>query len=473
MLILEFTQDRIKLLEAVRRGRKLSLIHLAKKAVSGLSDDEVASSLEALLKETGVKKRRPLVACVPRHLFTIKYIRLPSANDLELRGMAGLQVGKLLPYPAGDLIWDFRALEKRPDGYSDVALVLGHKGVVDRFSAILHKARLEADRIVSSTEALFVWYLALKGAQPAGDAPDSGTALIDVDTSHIDIIVLRGDILEFSRCFSARDDLDEIVDEITRTLYSYKKDKQKDISRIVMTGIEDKAAGLKARLGQAEAFSKTPMEFIHPLKIISGEYPRALAAYEDSSRDASFISVLGAAYNLPEIKMNFLPSELKEARAKKERRSRLFVTLALFTGVIVAVSAIFAGDMIARKKVLDSINLRIRDLEPKVKLLRQTAGQIEIVKENLDIKGSAIDVMREIYKTAPGEISITVLDFELGKSVTIRGISGDLNSIFKFASNLDKSDYFEKYEIKYAQKRIVKEKEFVDFEITCKLSRLK
>jgi hypothetical protein len=45
-----------------------------------------------------------------------------------------------------------------------------------------------------------------------------------------------------------------------------------------------------------------------------------------------------------------------------------------------------------------------------------------------------------------------------------------MNSVFKFASDLKKSKYFKDCEIKYAQKRIIKERELVDYEINCTFS---
>jgi hypothetical protein len=88
------------------------------------------------------------------------------------------------------------------------------------------------------------------------------------------------------------------------------------------------------------------------------------------------------------------------------------------------------------------------------------------------MRGSSVDVLREIFRIVPQEVSISVLDFELQKSLTIRGVSTNMSGVFKFASEIKKSKYFKDCEIKYAQKRIIKEKEFVDYEINCALNRI-
>ena len=125
-----------------------------------------------------------------------------------------------------------------------------------------------------------------------------------------------------------------------------------------------------------------------------------------------------------------------------------------------------------KRQVLNFVNARIKETEPKVKRLREISGQIELVEQNISTRGSAVDVLHEIFKIAPQGVSVSILDFELGDAFTVRGVSSDLSGVFKFASDLEKSIYFEGCQIKYAQKRVVGEKEFVDFEIRCKLARV-
>jgi hypothetical protein len=111
----------------------------------------------------------------------------------------------------------------------------------------------------------------------------------------------------------------------------------------------------------------------------------------------------------------------------------------------------------------------MREVEPKVKKLKEIAQKLEIVKQHLDIRGSSVDVIREVYKILPAGVSVSVLDFELEKSLILRGVSNDLSSVFRLSSDMEESPYFNECRIKYAQKRVVKNQEIVDFELDCKL----
>jgi|GEM_PF-4069080 len=470
MLILEFTLDRVKLLRMLKRGQRLALMKLSKTAIGGFSDDDIAAAVLDLLNTEGAKRKEPLLICVPRHLFTVRNLRLPSLDDAELRDMAGLQAGKQLPYPADEMIWDFNITEKRPDGYSDISLILGHRNVTDRFIGILKKSNLETNKIILSSEALLAWYLSASGFKDGEEADGRIQAVINIDTSHVDIIIIKGGIMEFSRSFPFKNEPEEMAEEIRKTFNSYQKDNPRQIASVAITGIEGKAAAIKGLLEKMEG--ARPVEFIHPLKIVSGDYRETLSDYSDLARDSSFACVLGIAYNAPAINMDFMPPELKTARAAKEKKKRLAGTALLLGAIAFLLVGISLKGAIDRKREADLLGLRIKDTEPRVKELREISQQIEIVKQNLNMKGSSVDAMREVFKIVPPEISISVLDFELGSSLTLRGVSSDLSSVFKFASGLEASRYFEDSEIKYAQKRVAKEKEFVDFEITCSLSKV-
>lgn len=468
MLILEFTNDRIKLLEAAGRQKKVVLVNLLKKATSGLSDEAVSALISDLLNEARIRKRGPLTICIPRHLVTVRTLRLPSVDDMELKDMVALQAGKQLPYPVSELIWDFKVIEKRPDGYCDVFLVIVHRNAIDRFVNILNNSKLEADGIVLNSEALSGWYLAVSGFYAKEEPVSEIKAVIDIDTSYVDIVILRGNSLEFSRSFPFKDNPDEITEEIRKTFYSYEKENSRQISSVVMTGIEERAVLLKPLLETIYGAGK--IEIIHPLKVISLDYRKGLSEYFDLTKDISFACVLGIAYNPYGIKMDFLPPELKLKRAGKEKRRALFKTSVLLAAITLLLFGVLIKRFIDVKRQLNLINLKVQETEPKVKRLKEISQNVDIIKRHLDIKGSSVDVIREIYKVVPQGISISVLDFELEKSLTLRGISNDLSSVFKFASDLEKSPYFEKCQIKYAQKRMVKAKEFVDFELECRIS---
>lgn len=468
MIILEFDSDAVKLLEAVRKGQKISLLKLAKRPISGLPDDAVSEAITAILNESKIKNPGQLIISIPRHLVTARNLRLPSLDDVELTNMVNLQAGKQLPYSASELVWDFKVIEKKSDGYSDVFLAIAHRNVIDRFIAILANCKLTANRIILNSEALSGWYIAVCAPQSEEAALEPSGAIIDIDTSYIEIAILHGKGLEFSRSFPYKDNPEETSEEIKKTFLSYEKENAKKVTSIILTGIEEKAAKLRPCL--EAIYKETKIDFIHPLKVISMDYRETLAEYFDLSREASFSNILGIAYNFKDIKMDFLPAEEKSRIAKANKKIALLKTTMLLCAVGIFLLGAFIKSALDTKEQLRLIDAKVKEIEPKVRRLKQISQELDIVKQHLDMKGSSIDVIREVYKIIPAGVSISVLDFEFGKSLTLRGQSADLSSVFKFSSDLEKSPYFENCQIKYAQKRSLKGQEIVDFELACNLS---
>ncbi|MDD5450256.1 MAG: hypothetical protein PHO42_06695 [Candidatus Omnitrophica bacterium] len=471
MVALEFTQDRIKLAVGGRSSQNPALKAIIDRPIAGLSDEEQSGAVRDLLSEAGVRERGSLVICIPRHLFTVRNLRLPSSDEAELRQMAALQAGKQLPYPADEIVWDFKVIEKRPDGYSDIILILGHRNVIDRYLHILKNANLDTDRIILSSEALLAWSIAAEGYKSDEEVGGQIRAVVNIDTSQIDVIILKGNLMEFSRSFPFKDNAEGMADELGKTFHSYEKENAKEIGAIILTGIEGKAMDLMPLLEGSKR--QRAVEFTHPLKCASIDYRETLSNYFDLSKDISLASLLGICYNPQGIAMNFLPEDVKQRKTKEANRKTLIRIVALGAAVSILLFGILIKGLLNKRSEFKLINLKINETETKVKRLREISQNLENIKQNLDMRGSSVDVIREVFKIVPPGISISVMDFELGKTLTLRGISSDLSSVFKFDADLEKSVYFRNCEIRYAQKRIIKEKEFVDFEINCKLEDIR
>jgi Tfp pilus assembly protein PilN len=169
--------------------------------------------------------------------------------------------------------------------------------------------------------------------------------------------------------------------------------------------------------------------------------------------------------------MDFLPPESKRQRASREKKKRFIKTAVLAGALFLVFAGLLSRGFIYRGREYKLLNAKIRETDSRVKRLKEISQQVAVVKQNLDMRGSSVDVLREIFRMVPPEVSISVLDFELQKSLVIRGVSANMSGVFKFASEIKKSKYFSEGEIKYAQKRVIKEKECVDYEISCALSR--
>ncbi|MEI8176261.1 MAG: pilus assembly protein PilM [Candidatus Omnitrophota bacterium] len=467
MIILEFTNDRVKLLTMVRRGGRITLANLAKASIEGFSDAEIAGAVADLIRQARIKRGESVIIALPRYQMTVRNIRIPSVDDDEIAKMVDLQAVKQLPYAPDDLIWDHKVIEKRDDGYSDIFLAMVHRDIIDRYVGIAATCRLDVERILLRSETLLGWYI---GAALAGDragAKGGLRAVVDIDTSYAELIIVRSRTLLFSRSFPCKDSPGEIADEIQKTLDTFEKDGYGKVSLVTLTGIEERGQRLKPIL--ETIYGVGNVEFSHTLKVLSDDYQNTLADYLDLLRDVSFSGVLGIIHDAKDISMDFLSHDDRKRRQQKRMRALLTRASILCVAIVGVLLAIFLKVTLEGGRQLNHVNTRLSESEPKVRHLKQIAANLDIIKRHLDTRGSSIDIIREVYGIIPQGISILIFDFELEKSLTLRGTSPDLSSVFKFSADMGKSSYFESCEIRFAQKRTVNAQEIVDFELGCAL----
>jgi len=472
MVILGYSDDRIKVLEVASGKGPAAVTRVAQRGIAGLSDDAVSAAVTDVMREAGIRNVASLAVVIPRHLVTVRMLRLPSVDEAELQSMVDLQAGKQLPYPLPELVWDFKVIEKRPDGYSDVLLVIVQRSIVDRLVAVAKNAGMEIDRIIVSSEALAAWYDAatdFQASEAATTKAGANSAVIDIDSAYVDVIVVREGRWEFSRSFPFRDEPAEVAEEVKKTFYSYEKENNQKVSRVVVTGIEERGTALPPLL--RDRYKDIAVEFTHPLRVVSAGYRETVAHSFDAATGTSLASLLGIVYNAGGVSMNFLPAELKEKAARRVMKKKLIATIALACASAVLMCVVILQQVAGRRAQARDINTEIKETEPKVKRLREISQNLEIIKSHLDMKGSSVDVIREVYALIPADVSLGLLDFELGKSLLLRGTTSDLKNVIKFTQDLERSPYFENCLMKYAQKRVTKTSEFVDFELSCRLSR--
>ena len=112
-------------------------------------------------------------------------------------------------------------------------------------------------------------------------------------------------------------------------------------------------------------------------------------------------------------------------------------------------------------------------MEPEVAAAKKMAKDIGIVRQVMARKPLAIDIISEIYGITPAGVSLNMIDFESGKSLTARGSAPTLSDVFKYVTLLENSPYFESVKVKYANKRASERGEIADFEITATPTELK
>ena len=179
---------------------------------------------------------------------------------------------------------------------------------------------------------------------------------------------------------------------------------------------------------------------------------------------------MALAFNFDRLDLNLLPSRIQKAKIARLTKEALFISGLLFLCVVLGVVGIIWKEIDDKTGYLRYLSGEIKKTGPKVQGLTTMINNINVVKNQLDMRGTSIDVIRELYKLIPSDISLTIFDFEDGSTCTLRGTADELSNVFKFITILENSAYFKNVKVRYATKRVIKRQILTDFEIICRLA---
>ncbi len=430
------------------------------------SDDEkeVAKAVRALLWKHRLMKTT-VIASFPRHLVTIRNIQLPTVKDEEIADMAELQAIKFLPYSAEEIATSYKLIEITKEGYADILLVLSQRRLVTRYMSIFDSVGVRIEKLALASEGILAWY---SSQQFGYKAP---IALIDFDAYHTRILIVRDGKLMFSRSVSfdvlnPHSDKEALLREIRLSFDSYAKDTSGKVSRMILCGSENFPADFSAFVaGKIDI----PCQQIRQLRSITARHGAQKFAREVSSM--SYTHLLGHACYPDALQINLLPRSVIAQRKESFFKRELVRIGILSLAIIVALFGITEKKMRQKRLYLRRIEARLKQIGPEVSELLKLKENNEVIQNQLSAEGSSIDILREVYRILPADISLALLEYEDGNRVLLRGTAKELSAVFALLPQLEKSPYFTKVKINYATKRTFKHREYADFEIICSLSQ--
>lgn len=252
--------------------------------------------------------------------------------------------------------------------------------------------------------------------------------------------------------------------EIKLSFETFLKEQGERVSRIILSGSEDYSKDFSVFLRDSLLMPCERVEQLRDIKV-----KEAVTKLLSQFKNSSFTYLLGIAFEPLNLAINLLPPAIIDKKREEILKNELMKTAILFLAVIVAAFSITQKKMSDKRVYLRKIDARLKEMEPEVKRLSKLKGNIELIQNQLMFKGSSIDIIRELYKILPKDVSLTLLEFEDKNRVLLRGTTKELSRTFDLLPILERSPYFENVKINFATKRTFKRKEFADFEIICPL----
>jgi len=472
ILALELDSEKVKLALSKEVGKRRHIQALATRQILGSGSASVSRTIKELMHETKISRPR-VVVCLPRHSLTMRYMKLPSTDPVELKHIAELQAIKQLPYPKDDIVISHKVLAKSPDGYSKVMLIAAHKNVTNRCLDVLKANGMEPESIAVSTEAIHHYLLLAMQSPEMGK--DQTTCLIDIDSSYTEVQVHHNWDVAFSRSlnFGAKTLGDETkraswLDEVKLTLGTYAREKgSSPVTGVVMTGASWMLKDID-KLVSDEV--KAPVKVVYPLEKIKVS-KEATSEFERMRPMASFSGVTALALDYEHLDINLLPQPIK-VKQKRKLQYRSFIKIAVLAGCLLAVLFVLTLKKIHDKEIyLRLLDKRLSFIQPEADALDRKAKMARMVKEHLKAEGSCLDILREIYALTPVKIFLTKYTYEDGKGLSLKGSSPSMSQVLTYRDALEASEYFEGVQLRYASKRKKKGVDVTDFEIYVPLLR--
>ena len=154
-----------------------------------------------------------------------------------------------------------------------------------------------------------------------------------------------------------------------------------------------------------------------------------------------------------------------------KKRRELMVLGILFVSLITAFSFFLLISFSYKSMYLAQLKKKLSEVSGQSGEIDKMRMGIELARHALDAKKSSLNIMHEIYKMTPPEISLGSIDIDEEKQVVLKGRGFTMSDVFRFIKKLEESPMFENVKASYTRTRKEKENdkemEYVEFEIVC------
>ena len=424
--------------------------------------------------KTAIKKlqgyrshKKNTIVLIPSKKGMIRYLELPSRNEAELKDMINFQLPRYLPYSFNDIIFGFKVVQEKKEGYAKVMVACIQKRL---FNDILKITHTLGDSLYGvflcgevGVDALPVRDLSLGEAIPAKQGVTAIEALVDISSEEVSLSIFDSSGLLFMRSlntafFIRERDWPKGLEELEKTFIAFGREfDRSEIDSIVITGAKAYAPNFYNFLKEQSA---KPVKLFNPF-----DHVRCQKAIKEKFDNFSFHAVIGAAVDVEKKRINLISKETlsgKETRLKK--RSRIHILLLVMI-IIFQLSFILYKEIAKKTRYLSCLRSEIKKIRVKARAIEDKEKRASLIKTQLDTAGFSLDVLREVYRIIPANISINILIFEKDNSLSIRGTARTMAEVFKLIPLLEKSLYFDRVISKGTKMRKLKGSVVADFQI--------
>jgi len=435
--IIYFTNKKVRLAQYNLSKQSLKLV---KDSSMVLDDPDDLLAINNFIQKQKITKTS-IIGCLFRHQVSIRFFSFPSHENSEIDKMVQYEVAELLPLKPEETIVRYQLLKKRDNGYSDTLVVVTHKEEVTK---LLDKFKDQAIGIESLSLSSLALMRCLENVLSKENADDA-VLLVYIEDGIVEIIIARNKIIEFSRGFLIEDInsfSQVLISEIRHSmeLFFNNTDDNK-LKKIILGSPKEDLKHISEVLKQ---------RFDVDIKEMKIEIADGIAALDSSE-------------------INMLSNDFVLKKSKQVLKKNISIGLILLFVNVLLLGGIFMVQLNSKQKYLEKLNKEIALLEPQAESVQNKLRKLEIVKQQLSSQMMTLDAITAIVDIVPVSTNLNMLSINEEAVLLIRGQAKTLQEVLDFVGSIEKSEYFINGHLNYSNRRKMKDRELIDFEIQAQI----
>ena len=473
IVALEFSGEWLKLAQVAVSEKGKRLVRLVARPV--VFQEEQSKILLDLVKEEIISSDSSVFFSIPRNLVTVRNLQLPTIDPDELKEMIDLQAAKQTPYSTDQIISDFQVIGSSQEGYTDVVLVTTHRSVPYRCLKTLDDAKLKAEGIQLGSQGVLNSFSMIQGSLDETSEP---IALVDIDSSFADFMVIHNGQINFSKALSigpAKLDVgqekenEKFLEEIQRAVDIYENERVgRRITKLVITGAEIELTHLIPSLKEK---LHLPVEKVSLLdNILKASEVADLPREQRASM--SFAAVLGLAWDPDGAKIDLTPQEFRTKRALEDKGKTVMLMGILVIAILTALTAFVSQKILSKKQTIEQVRQEVLQTQQGADEVEALRKKIRIIRDATGLRNSSLEILSVLQRIIPSDIYLTGITFQEDSHVILKGVARKMSTVLSFHSSLEEQPNFQDVKTKNLTKSGNKgKKREVLFEITCPLTK--
>ncbi len=386
----------------VAQGSGFKLDFFARAQLDWSDEKETRDALLALIPLKRRRHMRELCVVLPRAMFFTKLIHLPSVDEQEIRKMAALQIGQLLPYAQEQSVWDCIVCGQT-DLVSDVLIVAAQREAVMKYLRIFLSVGLSPTVVTLSSYALANFL-------DMGDSAEHRVLFL-LDENSTEICFCLNGRFYSSRgiIYGAKDftdgNSDDFWAQVRLTFASQRKSfpQYAAPAGLYLTRFRDNLpSGFLERLAEESGIAWDDFsidDFKKKLNTFS--FPN------QQSVDVDVLMVLAILrQNIKNIS-NFLPKDFRDRHSVKAGRRNAILLIFLILMSVLTMTLSVGAPVVKKTQQLQLLNEELERVKNPFLQLRKEQELWTAVRGSLQKHVAPLSLIQELYRIIPQGISFS------------------------------------------------------------------